>query len=98
MWNRYRDEVSVDSYNKTNTLLENIAQKWATYGFKLPEVIFWNLDARQNNIPALYNGVFSYVSGFNPVMIEQILTGVTGYDLMLKKLMSDRYEAVKIEG
>lgn len=98
MWNRYRENNSVDSYNKTNTLLENIAQKWATYGFKLPEVIFWNLDARQNNIPALYNGVFSYVSGFNPVMIEQILTGVTGYDLMLKKLMSDRYEAVKIEG
>ena len=38
MWNRYRENNSVDSYNKTNTLLENIAQKWASYGFKLPKL------------------------------------------------------------
>ena len=96
MWNTsvYHD---IEDYNKTNTLLEDIAKEWSIHGYKLPEVIFWNLDARQNNIPALYNGTFSYVSGFNPVMIEQILTGVTGYDLMLKKLMSARYEAVKLE-
>ena len=98
MWIYGKHDDLATSYTKTNTLLEGIAEKWANYGYKLPEVIFWNLDARQNNIPALYNGTFSYVSGFNPVMIEQILTGVTGYDLMLKKLMSDRYEAVKIEG
>lgn len=86
--NRVRGEAGV------NTLLESIAQKWASYGYELPRVIFWNLDARQNDIPAL-GGRFSYVSGFSMTMIEEILSGEDGYSLMMKKLNSSRYEAVK---
>ena len=86
--------ISKDTYNKTTTLIEDIAKKWSNYGYKLPEVVFWNLDARQNNIPAINGGTFSYVSGFNPVMIEQILSGVSGIDLMLAKLNSERYEKI----
>lgn len=89
------DEFTMDSaYEETTTLIENIAQEWANEGYKLPEVVFWNLDARQNNIPAINGGTFSYVSGFNPVMIEQILSGVSGIDLMLAKLNSERYEKI----
>ena len=85
-------------YNQTegkiNTLLENIAKEWAVAGYELPKVVFWNLDARTQNIPAL-GGRFSYVSGLSPIMIETILSGKDGYDLMLAKLMSKRYEAVE---
>ena len=49
--------------------LERIKKQWELEGYKLPQVIFWNLDARQNNIPAIGEG-FSYVSGFSPNMIE----------------------------
>jgi hypothetical protein len=77
-----------------NTLLENIAQKWMAYGYELPKVIFWNLDARQNNIPAL-GGRFSYVSGFSMTMIETILSGKDGYDLMMEKLDTERYACIK---
>ena len=59
----------------------------------MPRVIFWNLDARTNNIPAIGPG-FSYVSGFSPNMIECILGGKDGIDLMLEKLNSDRYKAI----
>lgn len=76
------------------TLLEGIAKKWAAAGYELPRVIFWNLNARSQNIPAL-GGRFSYISGFSMSMIESILSGKDGYDLMLEKLMSDRYAAVK---
>lgn len=76
-----------------NTLLEDIAKRWAEYGYELPKVIFWNLDARQNNIPALGSG-FSYVSGFSMNMVECILSGKDGVDLMLEKLNSERYEAI----
>lgn len=79
---------------KINTLLENIAVEWAAAGYELPPVVFWNLDARTQNIPAL-GGRFSYVSGLSPVMIETILSGKDGYDLMLAKLMSKRYDAVQ---
>lgn len=75
------------------TLLEGIAKDWAAAGYELPRVIFWNLDARSQNIPAL-GGRFSYVSGFSMNMVECILSGKDGYDLMLEKLMSERYSTV----
>ena len=76
------------------TLLEGIAQKWARYGYELPRVIFWNLDARQDNIPAL-GGRFSYISGFSMNMIEQVLSGEDGYSLMMKKLDTERYACIQ---
>ena len=64
------------------------------YGYELPRVIFWNLDARQNNIPAL-GGRVSYVSGFSINMVETILSGKDGYDLMMEKLDTERYACIK---
>ena len=78
----------------TDTLFEIMAKRWAAHGYELPRVIFWNLDARQENIPAL-GGRFSYVSGFSMNMVETILSGKDGYDLMMDKLDSPRYEAIR---
>ena len=82
------------SSSDKDTLFEAIAEKWARYGYELPPVLFWNLDARTQNIPAL-GGRYSYISGFSPSMIETILSGKSGYDLMLEKLLSARYEMIK---
>ena len=76
-----------------NTLFESMKAKWARYGYKMPSCIFWNLNARNNNIPAIGDG-FSYVSGFSPVMIQQILSGKDGLDLILEKLDSERYAQI----
>ena len=78
----------------TNTLMEKIAQKWATYGYQMPHLIFWNVQARQNNIPMLGQGPISYVSGFSPAIFEQIMSGKTGYDLMMEKLNTERYSVI----
>ena len=79
--------------DQMETLLESIAHKWENYGFSLPRVVFWNLDARHENIPAL-GGRFSYVSGFSMNMVEQILSGEDGYSLMMKVLNNSRYENI----
>ena len=92
-WGDSRETVRDE--NEVNSDLELIAKQWAAAGYKLPHVIFWNLDARQNNIPATMGGRFSYVSGFSPVMIQTILGGKDGYDLMLEKLNSERYAAIR---
>ena len=81
------------SQDAIDTVIEVQARKWRNYGYVLPRVIFWNLDARTNNIPAIGPG-FSYVSGFSPNMIECILGGKDGWDLCLEKLNSARYEAI----
>ena len=81
------------SNGEMETLLEKIAKQWTVYGYTIPHLIFWNLDARQENIPAL-NGRFSYVSGFSMNMIETILSGKDGYDLMMMKLDTERYSRI----
>lgn len=75
------------------TLFEKIEHKFNSHGYKMPQVVFWNLDARNDTIPAI-GGRYSYVSGFNPNMIECILSGKTGWDLCLEKLLSARYEVI----
>lgn len=77
-----------------DTLLESIAKRWRAAGYELPQVVFWNLDARSNNIPAI-GGRFSYVSGFSPVMIPQILGHVSAEEIMKEKLLSKRYAPIK---
>lgn len=83
------------SEEKINTLLEDIAIKWKKEGYELPQVIFWNLDARQNTIPAL-NGRFAYISGFSMSIIENILSGKDGIDLMKEALLKERYNCITV--
>ena len=83
------------SQSKIDTMMEAEKKRWARYGYKLPSVVFWNVNAAfKNNIPAIREG-FSYVSGFSPVMIETILSGKDGIDLMLEKLNSERYKMIR---
>lgn len=83
------------SQSDIDTMMEAEKKKWMRYGYKLPSVVFWNVNAAfKNNIPAIGEG-FSYVSGFSPVMIETILSGKDGIDLMLEKLNSERYKMIR---
>ena len=82
------------SENEVNSLLEVIAQRWAKMGYELPRVIFWNVNARNDNIPAL-NGRFGYVSGFSLSMVETILSGKDGWTLAKEKLDTERYSCIK---
>lgn len=85
----------VESLEEANSDFEKIKIEWEKNGYQMPQVIFWNLNARNNTIPAIGEG-FSYVSGYSPVMVEQILAGLDGYDLMLEKLNSERYSLITI--
>lgn len=90
----WRSNSTINRRN-AETVLEGIARKWASYGYKMPHLIFWNVDARQNNIPMLGNGPISYVSGFSPSIFETIMSGKTGYDLMMEKLNTERYAVIQ---
>ena len=80
--------------DNAETLMEGIAKKWEAHGYHMPHLIFWNVQARQNNIPMLGQGRISYVSGFSPSIFETIMSGKTGYDLMMEKLDSERYACI----
>ena len=82
-------------YEDTDTLFENIKKKWDAEGIKMPHLIFWNVDARQNNIPIINeNQPISYVSGFSPSIFETIISGKSGVALMMEVLNSERYAQI----
>ena len=86
-------------YNRTTfntkTLMESIRTKWANYGLRMPKIIYWNVDARHNNIPEdLGCGDISYVSGMSPSIFDTLMSGKSGYELMMAKLDSPRYKVV----
>ena len=75
--------------------MEIIRRSWEQAGYEMPNLIYWNVNARHNTI--LDDGPnITYVSGMSPSIFEQIMTNKTGIDLMLDKLNSERYAKVTV--
>ena len=94
-WGRPVPRVLHDSAT-VNTLIEKKMREWKAYGYKAPNVVFWNLDARQDNIPAIGDGFF-YVSGNSMNVIESILSRIppkSAYQLMMDVLTRERYNNI----
>ena len=77
------------------TLFEAMERKWNQHGYEMPQLTFWNVQARQNNIPMRTEGRVNYVSGMSPVIYEQVMKGLGAYDLMMDKLNSERYSVIQ---
>ena len=80
------------------TALEMARQKYRDAGYKCPSIIFWNLAGRasadQSPVKMDDKGV-ALVSGFSPAIMASVLGAdpeeFTPYNMMLKTIMSDRY-------
>jgi hypothetical protein len=92
---RVTDRYGYSRYGGADeTLFETIEKRWNAAGYKLPLLTFWNVQARQDNIPMRSTKYVNYVSGFSPVIFEQVLKGITAVDLMMDKLDSERYACI----
>lgn len=77
------------------TLMEKIESKWNSYGYKMPKLIYWNVNVSgDGNIPMKDKDGITFVSGVSPSIFTQIMTGKTGISLMLEALLSERYKPV----
>ena len=83
-----------DRHLSKKTLMENIEKKWNAYGYKMPNLVFWNVQARTNNIPMEVKDGISFVSGMSPSIFNQILSGKTAFDLMYEVLDRERYKII----
>lgn len=79
------------------TNLKGIQNQYAQAGYPLPMLIFWNVDAKTNQFPALANekGVY-LVSGASAETIGKVLQAKakTPLELMLEVLHSERYNFI----
>lgn len=81
-------------YSDRATLMENIEKTWNKCGYKMPHLIYWNVDARQNNIPMTSKDGISFVSGFSPTIFQQVMSGKTAEALMYEVLNKERYSKI----
>jgi hypothetical protein len=90
-------DMEFDDAGGNVTNLDAIRQDYAEAGYVMPEIIFWNVNGRAENVPAnsADQGV-GLVSGFSPAILKAVLKGkvVTPVDLMLTAIMDKRYNAV----
>lgn len=84
-----------DNNESIKGLMEQIRDTWIADGLEayFPNLVYWNVNARNNTILDFGPNV-SYVSGCSPVLFEQVISGKKGYDLMMDKLLSERYDKI----
>lgn len=74
-----------------------IAKKYAEHGYKLPRLVFWNINSRTGTIPVKENGCgVALVSGFSPAIVKMVLSNKTDpFECLLEQLNVERYDAVE---
>lgn len=80
----------------SESVMDGIIKRWKEHGYTAPHLIYWNVNSHQNNVPQTQGEKISYISGASPVIMDSIMTGKTGYDLMLEKLNSERYKEIHL--
>lgn len=75
---------------------ENAKRRYAEHGYKLPQIVFWNVASRNSNQPVTRNeqGV-ALVSGCTPRLFSMVASGeLSPYAVMMDVLGSGRYDRI----
>ena len=78
------------------SLFDDLTRRFAKYGYKLPKLVFWNVNSRTKTIPMTENemGVV-LVSGYSPNIMSMVMSDQTDPWLALKEKLDDkRYNCI----
>lgn len=85
--------------NNTRTNFHTIDKMYNDAGYKRPEIVFWNVDSKNNHMPITTDdkGV-CLVSGCSPSIINNILNKqhISPMDVMMTTINSERYNKIVI--
>lgn len=85
--------------NNNWTFYRETKEMYRQYGYKIPEIVFWNVNSLTDVFQAShkYEGV-KIASGQSPVVFKAILNSktFTPYDFMLEVLNDERYDGVTV--
>ena len=77
-------------------LFDELADRYEANGYRLPKLVFWNVNSRTGTVPMTQNdaGVI-LVSGYSPNIMRMIMSNQTDPWLALKDMLdSERYACV----
>ena len=80
-----------------DSIFETAKAEYAAFGLTLPHVVFWNVEARQNQAPALaHDGNVTLVSGLSPTTFSQVVEGKTPRQLVDSVVNGERYQRITL--
>ena len=94
-------DMEIDHYMRPGRhwdFLDVMRNRYAAFGYTLPRIILWNVNARKDTFLSQSEDVL-FVSGQSASTFKQLcqnLDGVTAYDLMLETLNGPAYSKVRI--
>ena len=89
-------DIEFDRFSKL-TNYETIKQAYEVAGYECPNIVFWNVNGRTNNVPITINdkGV-ALISGASPSIIKSVLSNrINPLDIMNETLDKERYSVIK---
>lgn len=77
-------------------LFQVIAKRYEDAGYKLPRLVFWNVNSRSATIPVIENDMgVALVSGFSTNIVKMVMSGKTDpYECLLETLNTERYAPI----
>lgn len=79
------------------SIFETIKEKYRESGYDMPSICFWNVAAREGNLPVLNDAKnVTLLSGFSKNNFKFCTEGKTPLEMMKEVLLSDRYKNVML--
>jgi len=78
---------------------EIFKSKFSEAGYKIPKIVYWNIQSRNSNFPVQFNKEGTcLVSGFSPSLLTSLLSGkdLTPHSMMMEVINSERYSVVTV--
>jgi len=81
-----------------DSAMQMIERKYADAGYSVPNIVFWNLNARAGQSPVKFDKKgTALVSGFSPAILQSILAAedLDPVSVMIKTICSPRYAVIQ---
>ena len=93
-------DMEIDRYMSGHGLgfVDTMKNKYAQFGYELPKLIFWNVEARNDTFLSQSEDVIN-ISGQSASIFKTFigaLNGKTGWDIMIETLNDKMYDCVQI--
>jgi len=90
-------DMEFDYCTKDVTNYESMSEKYRIAGYEMPNVVFWNVAARNKQVPvtSTTRGV-TLVSGYSASAFQLAVENKTPEEVMLEVINSARYEVIEV--
>lgn len=90
-------DMEFDKASSGTTNYELIDQRYRDAGYERPNLVFWNVDARNKQVPVPMNeNRVSLVSGYSPSAFKLAVENKTPEETMEEVINSERYNVIKL--